>query len=82
MLAACGSWWKGAIAYASGIAASALVFSAVNLLDLAFLKKPLGLLWIQSDAVLIGAVGPASILTAWLLSRRLSARKIAAAGLA
>ena len=73
MLAACRSWWKGAIAYASGIVASALVFSAVNLLDLAFLKKPLGLLWIQSDAVLIGAVGPASILTAWLLSRRLSA---------
>jgi HAE1 family hydrophobic/amphiphilic exporter-1 len=82
LLAASGSWWKGLIAYASGIIASALVFSAVNLLDLAFLKKPLGLLWVRSDAIVLGAAGPVLILAAWLWRRRRSSRKNAAAGFA
>jgi hydrophobic/amphiphilic exporter-1 (mainly G- bacteria), HAE1 family len=82
MVAGAGSWWKGLVAYAAGIAMSALAFSAVNLLDLAFLKKPLGFLWIQSDAILIGAVGPGLIFGAWLLRRRRSARTKSAPGFA
>jgi len=66
-----GPWWKGLVAYVAGIVASALAFSALNLLDLAFLRKPLGLLWIRSDAIVLGA-GAGLILLSWIVFRRRS----------
>jgi hypothetical protein len=81
LAAARGSWWKSLAAYASGVALTGLLFTAVNLLDLAFLQKPLGLLWLRSNAVLLGALGPALILGTWIVRRIRSSRSRAAAGL-
>ena len=80
MVSGRGSWWKGLLAYSSGILAAALVFSAMNLLDLAFLKRPLGLLWIESNALILAGVGPAMIMGVWLFSRLRSSRKKTAVG--
>jgi len=80
MVSGRGSWWKGLLAYSSGILAAALVFSAMNLLDLAFLKRPLGLLWIESNALILAGVGPGMIIGVWLFRRLRSSRKKTAVG--
>jgi HAE1 family hydrophobic/amphiphilic exporter-1 len=75
-------WWKALVAYASGVAATALLFSAVNLLHLAFIDKPLGLLWIQSNAVLLAFAGPGFIALSWIVRRLRMRRARSAAGIA
>jgi HAE1 family hydrophobic/amphiphilic exporter-1 len=69
MFAASRSWWKALVGYASGVAATGLVFTVLNLLELPFLKRPLGLLWARSDAIVIASAGPGFILAVWLLRR-------------
>jgi Ca2+/Na+ antiporter len=80
MIAATGSWWKALVAYATGITATGLVFSTLNLLDLAFLRKPLGLVWIESNAIILGGIGPTIIIGVRFLHRLRSWRKKTAAG--